>query len=137
MSRNILIGLVGIALGFTVSQTGFSDFGQMHSMLTLSNWPLLMAFLSSVFLTVLGFLLWRRKIRLNKITLHKGTVIGGIIFGIGLALTGSSPSICLVQIGEGKIVALLTLLGIVTGMTLAKDFQNRYYAWQNIQSCDD
>lgn len=48
-------------------------------------------------------------------TLNKGTVIGGVLFGIGWAITGACPGPIFAQIGAGEYIAVLTLVGAVTG----------------------
>jgi len=46
---------------------------------------------------------------------HKGFIIGGIIFGIGWAITGACPGPIFAQIGAGEYPALFTLAGAVGG----------------------
>lgn len=46
---------------------------------------------------------------------HKGFIIGGIIFGIGWAITGACPGPIFAQIGAGEYPALATLAGALTG----------------------
>jgi uncharacterized membrane protein YedE/YeeE len=43
-------------------------------------------------------------------------LIGAFIFGAGWALTGTCPGTSLAQIGEGKLVAIFTVIGIVAGV---------------------
>jgi len=106
----------GIAMGVTLSLGGFSDFEQIHSLFLLQNIPLLLVFASAVGLCMLGFVTLCRKRDIPKKTYNGGTIPGSIMFGIGWAMTGACPSIALVQLGEGKISALLTIFGIVTGV---------------------
>jgi len=49
---------------------------------------------------------------------QKGTVIGGILFGMGWAITGACPGPIYAQIGSGEYVALVTLVGAIAGMYL-------------------
>lgn len=48
--------------------------------------------------------------------LNKGTVIGGILFGIGWAITGACPGPIFAQIGAGETAAIVTLMGAVSGV---------------------
>lgn len=67
-----------------------------------------------------------KKIKIKSITkeeleftgkeLNKGTVIGGIIFGIGWAITGACPGPIFAQIGAGESAAVVTLFGAVAGV---------------------
>jgi uncharacterized membrane protein YedE/YeeE len=47
--------------------------------------------------------------------LSKGTVIGGILFGVGWAITGACPGPIFAQIGSGEFAAISTLIGAVLG----------------------
>lgn len=46
---------------------------------------------------------------------HKGTVIGGLIFGFGWALTGACPGPLYAQIGNGASVVIVTLFSALVG----------------------
>ena len=56
---------------------------------------------------------------------NKGTIIGGILFGIGWATTGSCPGPIYAQIGSGQLVALSTLIGAVVGASIYEIFRPR------------
>ncbi len=45
----------------------------------------------------------------------KGVIIGGLLFGIGWAITGACPGPIYAQIGAGYLVSILTLLGALIG----------------------
>ena len=46
---------------------------------------------------------------------HKGTAIGGALFGLGWALTGACPGPIYAQIGSGEYLALITFVGAFIG----------------------
>ena len=48
----------------------------------------------------------------------RGTVVGGLLFGVGWSITGMCPGPILVNIGEGKIYALAALAGALAGAGL-------------------
>jgi len=50
--------------------------------------------------------------------LHRGTVIGSVLFGIGWSITGICPGPVFVSIGEGKLYGLAMLAGVLVGTTL-------------------
>lgn len=50
--------------------------------------------------------------------LNKGTVIGGILFGVGWAITGACPGPIFAQIGSGEYAAISTLVGALSGSYL-------------------
>jgi uncharacterized membrane protein YedE/YeeE len=46
---------------------------------------------------------------------HWGQVIGGIIFGLGWAITGACPGPLFAQIGSGFLVVIVTFLSAIAG----------------------
>jgi len=46
---------------------------------------------------------------------HKGTVIGGLLFGFGWALTGACPGPLYAQIGNGVSIVIVTLFSALVG----------------------
>src|SRR5262249_40978409 len=99
---------VGLLLGFSLSWVGFADFGEVHKMFTLRDLRLLFTFFAGVALTAVGLMVCVRGQRLVPRPIHKGTLIGGALFGLGWAVTGACPGAALVMVGEGQLAALVT-----------------------------
>lgn len=57
-------------------------------------------------------------IKINRKPLNKYTVIGGILFDIGWAISGACPGTVLAQIGEGKLLGFFTFSGMLFGTYL-------------------
>jgi uncharacterized membrane protein YedE/YeeE len=55
---------------------------------------------------------------IKKKKLDKGTIFGGIIFGLGWAITGACPAPIYAQIGSGTWLAIITLLSAWGGAYL-------------------
>ncbi|MFN2124080.1 MAG: DUF6691 family protein [Candidatus Promineifilaceae bacterium] len=55
---------------------------------------------------------------IKKKKLDKGTIIGGIIFGLGWAITGACPAPIYAQVGSGTWLAIVTLLSAWGGAYL-------------------
>jgi len=55
----------------------------------------------------------------------KGQVIGGLIFGIGWAITGACPGPLYAQIGGGFTVVLITLISAVAGTWVYGRFRHK------------
>ena len=68
--------------------------------------------------------------------LHQGTIVGGILFGAGWALSGACPGIALVQIGEGQLGAIATLGGILVGNWIYAAAHERWLRWPT-EGCAD
>ena len=48
----------------------------------------------------------------------KKNIIGGTIFGLGWAISGACPGTVLAQAGEGKLLGLVTMFGMILGTFL-------------------
>jgi uncharacterized protein len=133
--------LVGLALGFALSRMGFSSWDQVHHMFTFQSFGLLLAFISAVTLLSGGWWLVRHLSKTppnwSTRSVHEGTVVGGMLFGVGWALSGACPAIALVQLGEGQLLALYTLGGILLGNWLYAAAHERYFRWSTKSCVDD
>lgn len=119
----------GLAMGYIVARIGFADFGEVHRMFVLVDLRMFIAFLFSVLLSMIGFLILARGKKMQKKMLHKGTLPGGVMFGIGWAVTGACPSIAVIQLGYGYIPAAITVVGILLGSWLYRKAHQRYFRW--------
>lgn len=48
-------------------------------------------------------------------TFNKGQIFGGLLFGLGWAITGACPGPLFAQIGSGSLVIIVTLLSAIAG----------------------
>ncbi len=51
-------------------------------------------------------------------TFNKGQIYGGLLFGLGWAITGACPGPLFAQIGTGATVVLITLISAIAGTWL-------------------
>lgn len=58
-------------------------------------------------------------------TFNKGNVIGGLIFGLGWAITGACPGPLFAQIGSGATVIVVTLLSAIAGTWVYGYFRDK------------
>jgi hypothetical protein len=56
---------------------------------------------------------------------NKGQVYGGLLFGLGWAVTGACPGPLFAQIGTGATVILITLLSAVAGTFVYGKFREK------------
>jgi uncharacterized membrane protein YedE/YeeE len=106
---------------------GFGDFTEVHKMFTFEELRLFLGFAVGVALSTVGFYAFTRLKGLPRKPLHPGSAVGGIIFGAGWALTGACPAVVWVQLGEGRMAALATLAGTVTGYLLYPRIHRRFF----------
>jgi uncharacterized membrane protein YedE/YeeE len=133
--------ITGILLGFALSRIGFSSWDEVHRMFTFADLRLLFTFMFAVALLALA---WRVVLRLSRQrpswperAVHKGTVAGGVLFGVGWALSGACPGVALVQLGEGQLGALWTLGGILVGNHVYAVVHEKYLRWPAASCADD
>lgn len=128
-SAHVRLALLGLAFGFAFSCMGFTDFAEVHKMFTFTDLRLFLTFCGGVAFSMVGFLILARGKRLPKRIFHRGTIPGGVLFGIGWALTGGCPTGALVQVGEGKVIALFTLVGVLVGSAAYPLIHRKFFKW--------
>ncbi len=141
MKHAALTLLLGAVLGFSLSRIGFSSWDEVHRMFTFASLRMFFTFLLAVSVLALLFPGFRRgfpsRVPLTDRPIHKGTLLGGLVFGVGWALSGSCPSVALVQLGEGQLGALVTLAGTFAGNYGYALLRERYLHWDTVGSCAD
>jgi hypothetical protein len=117
----ILIGLAtGVVFGFALEKSRVFEPGVIVGQMQLRNFLMLKVFLAAVItgLIVLAVMNGMFGIKLSlKPLLFKADLIGGLILGAGIALSGACPGTTLAQIGAGYRDAIFVLLGGLAGAT--------------------
>jgi len=117
----------GILFGFYLSRAGATDYKKIIDMFLLKDLHLMFVIGSGIIVGIIGIQIIKRlklktltgkEIEIKPKDRHLGNIIGGFIFGVGWALTGSCPGTIITQLGEGKLAALFTFLGLVVGTYL-------------------
>lgn len=62
--------------------------------------------------------IYGEKIEFHPKKFNKGQIYGGLIFGLGWAITGACPGPLFAQIGTGAFVIIVTLLSAIAGTWL-------------------
>lgn len=127
---HVAFGLMGLGMGFTLSEVGFSDYGELHRMFVFADLRLLLAFAGAVAAAMAGFALWCRRDAVPARPIHRGTVPGAVLFGVGWALCGACPAIALVQVGEGQLAAVAVGLGMLAGVRACQALRRRW-SWDS------
>lgn len=129
LRSHLFLGLFGLLMGMSLTFIGFADYGELHRMFVFADLRLLLVFAGGVALSMVGFAVLARGEKLPRKPLHKGSVPGGVLFGLGWAITGACPSVALVQLGGGYLPALVTMVGIVLGVLAYRWMQVHYFHW--------
>lgn len=115
----VLIGLAtGIVFGFALEKSRVFEPGVIVGQMQLRNFLMLKIFLAAVVtgLVVISFMhgVLGTKLYLKPL-LWKADIIGGLILGVGIALSGACPGTALAQAGAGYRDALFVIAGGIAG----------------------
>jgi hypothetical protein len=122
----VLYVVLGTIFGLVLSRSGAADYDQIQSMFLFRSFQLYGILGTAVVLTAAGLWIIKqrgrtalgRPLKMELKPLHRGNVVGGVLFGIGWSMAGMCPGPILVNIGEGKIYALAALAGALVGAAL-------------------
>lgn len=118
--RAVLVLALGAGLGFALSRIGFTSYAELHRMFVFADLRMFLVFMGGVALTGAGLVATRRWSASGRTPVQRGTVAGGVLFGVGWAVAGACPGVVFAQLGEGKLWSGLTLVGVVVGTLLAR-----------------
>ncbi|MGE3176338.1 MAG: DUF6691 family protein [Vicinamibacterales bacterium] len=115
--------LLGTIFGFILSRSGAADYDYIQGMFLFERLQLYGIIGTAVALTAPGLWLLQRRgttlfgrpIAIELKALHRGNVLGGVLFGIGWSIAGMCPGPILVNLGEGKLYAFGALAGALAG----------------------
>ena len=118
--------LLGVVFGFVLSRSGAGDYDYIQGMFLFERFQLYGIIGTAVVVTSVGLWLIKRRgrtmagapIEIERKSLNRGTVVGGVLFGVGWSITGMCPGPMFVNIGEGKVYAVAALAGALTGAAL-------------------
>lgn len=114
----------GTLFGFALSRARATDYDTIAAMFRFTDLHLMFVIGLAIGTAALGFWVLRRTgnrtlsgqpVALRDKPWHRGAIWGGLLFGTGWALSGACPGTALAQVGEGKLVALITVAGILAG----------------------
>lgn len=122
--NNLKYMAVGIFFGIVLVKSEVVSWFRIQEMFRLQSFHMYGVIGSAVVTGMISvFLIKKLKIK----TIHgeaidfqnkkfaKGQVIGGVIFGLGWAITGACPGPLLAQLGSGVGVILITILSAIAG----------------------
>jgi uncharacterized membrane protein YedE/YeeE len=119
----LLYVLLGTAFGFVLSRSGAADYNYIQGMFLFERFQLYGIIATAVMLTAPGVWLIKRRgrtasgrpLEIELKPLNRGSIAGGVLFGVGWSIAGMCPGPIFVNIGEGKVYALAALAGALVG----------------------
>lgn len=113
-----LILLLGFLFGATLQYANLNKYNVISGMATLDN----LAVAKAIALAIgVGAILLNIEIGLGFASYHVkpfilgGIMIGGVIFGVGMAILGYCPGTLAISLGEGSVDALIGIVGGLLG----------------------
>ena len=132
--RNILALMAGVYFGIVLIKSEVASWFRIQHMFHFEEAHMYLVLCSAVAIGAISMQIIRR-FSMRSIaaeaasqpekTLQKGVVIGGIIFGIGWAITGACPGPIYAQIGSGEFLALLSFGGAFIGACLYAQLRSK------------
>jgi uncharacterized membrane protein YedE/YeeE len=122
--HNLKYTAVGILFGIVFVKAEIISWFRIQEMFRFQSFHMYGVIGSAVVVGVISVWLIRKfniktiygeKIEFTPRSFNKGQIIGGLLFGLGWAITGACPGPLFAQIGSGATVIIVTLLSAIAG----------------------
>jgi uncharacterized membrane protein YedE/YeeE len=132
--HNLKYLVVGILFGIVFVKAEIISWFRIQEMFRLQSFHMYGVIGSAVAVGVISVALIKKfdikTIYGEKIVLHpkefnKGQIYGGLIFGLGWAITGACPGPLYAQVGTGATVIIVALLSAIAGTWVYGKFRNQ------------
>ena len=130
---NVKYLIVGLVFGLVFVKAEIISWFRIQEMFRLDSFHMYGVIGSAILVGMASVYLIKRfdiksmqgeTVRIAPKSFTKGQVYGGLIFGLGWALTGACPGPLFAQIGSGYLVIGMTLLSAIAGTWLYGYFRN-------------
>jgi uncharacterized membrane protein YedE/YeeE len=124
IGSNIKYMVVGIMFGIVFVKAEIVSWYRIQEMFRLQSFHMYGVIGTAVVIGIISVWYIKRfkvktmqgeRVVFHKKEFHKGNIIGGLLFGLGWAITGACPGPLFAQIGSGFLVVLVTLLSAIAG----------------------
>lgn len=121
---NIKYMIVGIVFGIVFVKAEIISWFRIHEMFRLDSFHMYGVIGTAVVVGMISVQVIKRfqiksfegeTIVIPNKTFDKGQIFGGLIFGLGWAITGACPGPLYAQIGSGHTVIVITLISAILG----------------------
>jgi uncharacterized membrane protein YedE/YeeE len=132
--HNLKYAVVGILFGIAFNKAEIISWFRIQEMFRLQSFHMYGVIGTAIVVGMISIALIKRfniktiygeKIEFHKKKFNKGQIIGGVIFGLGWAMTGACPGPLFAQIGAGFLVIIVVLLSAVMGTWVYGYFRER------------
>ncbi len=132
--HNIKYLLVGVAFGIVFVKGEIISWFRIQEMFRLQSFHMYGVIGSAVAIGMISVWLIKKfniktiygeQIEFHSKTFNKGQIYGGLLFGLGWAITGACPGPLFAQIGTGASVIVVTLISAIAGTWLYGYFRDK------------
>lgn len=136
---NLKYLLVGIAFGVVFVKAEIISWFRIQEMFRLDSFHMYGVIGSAILTGILSIWLIKRfniktltgeTVAIAPKTFNKGQIFGGLMFGLGWAVTGACPGPLFAQIGSSYVVVAVTLLSAIGGTWLYGYCRERFSLFQ-------
>ena len=130
--KNVIYIILGTAFGIILTKAEVISWFRIRKMFLFQEAYMFLIIGSAIVVGILSIFLLKKfnvkslekeELNFKGKEFNKGFIGGGLLFGIGWAITGACPGPIFAQIGAGEYPALFTLSGAIIGTFLYKYFQ--------------
>ena len=132
--HNLKYVLVGLLFGIIFIKAEILSWFRIQEMFRFQSFHMFGVIGSAVVTGIISvFLIKKLKIKtiygeaivFKKKTFNKGQIYGGLLFGLGWAITGACPGPLYAQLGSGVTVILVTILSAILGTWVYGKFRDK------------
>lgn len=122
--HNLKYLIVGVLFGIVFVKAEIISWFRIQEMFRFQSFHMFGVIGSAVFTGMISVWLIKKldirtiygeQISFSPKTFNKGQIYGGLLFGLGWAITGACPGPLFAQIGTGSTVIIVTLLSAIAG----------------------
>jgi uncharacterized protein len=132
--KNIKFAFVGIIFGIVFVKAEIVSWFRIQEMFRLQSFHMYGVIGTAVIVGLISVQIIKRfklktlageSITIADKTFNKGQIYGGLLFGIGWAITGACPGPLFAQIGSGFLAVFVTFLSALAGTWVYGFFRNK------------
>lgn len=131
---NFKYTIIGILFGITFVKAEIISWFRIQEMFRFESFHMFGVIGTAVVVAAISLMIIKKfklksiygeEIHIDKKTFNKGQIYGGLIFGLGWAITGACPGPLFAQLGAGFGVISVTLLSAIAGTWLYGKFRDK------------
>jgi hypothetical protein len=125
--QSLAVLLIGVLFGVVLTKAEVISWFRIQQMFRFEEAHVYLVMTSAIVVAALSLLLLKRfqlkslqgeAIKIKEKPYQKGVIFGGLLFGMGWAITGACPGPIYAQLGSGEALALITFAGAFAGSYL-------------------